>query len=137
MFTVLADGPSGLGLRLVGGFWVVAGFLSGDCVGVDEVLGIARGTATVEFGGGAGETVELQAGDVAILPAGTGHRRLSCSRDLLVVGAYPADGCVDQHRPAQVSHDKAVADVAKTPLPQQDPMFGSDGPLKALWKLRA
>ena len=82
-----------------------------------EVLGIARGTATVEFGGAKGKTVELQAGDVAILPVGTGHRRLSCSRDLLVVGAYPAESCIDQHRPNQVSHDKAVADIAGTPLP--------------------
>src|SRR5258708_22302273 len=42
-----------------------------------EVLGIARGTAKVEFGGAAGETVELQAGDVAILPRSTRHPRLS------------------------------------------------------------
>ena len=100
-----------------------------------EVLGIARGRATVEFGGAQGETVELQAGDVAILPVGTGHRRLSGSRDLLVVGAYPAESCIDQHRPNQVSHDKALADIAGTKLPEQDPVFGSDGPLKQLWKL--
>ena len=100
-----------------------------------EVLGIARGHATVEFGGAKGETVELQAGDVAILPAGTGHRRLSSSPDLLVVGAYPANNCFDQHRPTQVSHDKAVTDIARTALPQQDPMFGNDGPLRQLWQL--
>jgi uncharacterized protein YjlB len=102
-----------------------------------EVLGIARGRAKVEFGGAGGQTVELQAGDVAILPVGTGHRRLSCSGDLLVVGAYPSDSCIDQHRPNQISHDKAQADIAGTPLPQQDPVFGSDGPLKRLWKLPA
>ena len=101
-----------------------------------EVLGIARGRARVEFGGARGQAIELQAGDVAILPAGTGHRRLSCSPDLLVVGAYPANNCFDQHRPTQVSHDKAVADIATTSLPQQHPMFGSEGPLKTLWKFR-
>jgi uncharacterized protein YjlB len=100
-----------------------------------EVLGIARGRAKVEFGGAGGQTVELQAGDVAILPVGTGHRRLSSSPDLLVVGAYPSDSCIDQHRPNQISHDKAMADIAGTPLPEQDPVFGSDGPLKELWKL--
>lgn len=100
-----------------------------------EVLGIARGRARVEFGGAKGQQVELAAGDVAILPAGTGHRRLSCSPDLLVVGAYPANNCFDQHRPSQVSHDRAVADIATTPLPEQDPVFGNGGPLKQLWKL--
>jgi len=100
-----------------------------------EVLGIARGRARVEFGGAKGQAVELEAGDVAILPAGTGHRRLSCSPDLLVVGAYPANNCFDQHRPGHVSHDKAVVDIAGTALPEQDPMFGKDGPLKSLWKL--
>jgi uncharacterized protein YjlB len=100
-----------------------------------EVLGIARGTAKVEFGGARGETVELRAGDVAILPVGTGHRRLSGSRDLLVVGAYPAGSRIDQHRPHQIGHDEAVADIADTPLPRQDPVFGRDGPLKQLWKL--
>ena len=100
-----------------------------------EVLGIARGRATVEFGGAQGETVELQAGDVAILPAGTGHRRLSSSADLLVVGAYPADSHVDQHRPSRAGHARAVADIAGTPLPRQDPLFGRAGPLKELWRL--
>jgi uncharacterized protein YjlB len=99
-----------------------------------EVLGIARGRAKVEFGGAKGQAVELQAGDVAILPAGTGHRRISSSPDLLVVGAYPADTCIDQHRPSQISHDKAVSDIAGTALPQQDPVYGSDGPLMRLWK---
>ena len=100
-----------------------------------EVLGIAQGRARVEFGGRAGRTVDIEAGDVVVLPAGTGHRRLAASDDLLVVGAYPRNGTFDQQRPGQADHTRAVAAVAAVPLPEQDPVQGGEGPLMALWKV--
>jgi uncharacterized protein YjlB len=99
-----------------------------------EVLGIARGTVRVQFGGAAGRAIDLKAGDVAILPAGTGHRRLRSSRDLLVVGAYPSSGRYDQPKPADVDHDKAVADIAKVSLPDADPVYGKTGRLLRVWR---
>ena len=62
---------------------------------IHEVLGIARGRAKVRFGGDNGEEIDLNPGDVAVLPAGTGHHGLWVSADLVVVGAYPQAGRYD------------------------------------------
>ena len=98
-----------------------------------EVLGIACGRARVQFGGARGQELDVEAGDVVVLPAGTGHRRVSASPDLLVVGAYPDNSGFDQKRPGQVDHASAVAAIAAVPLPDKDPVYGSDGPLTAMW----
>jgi len=99
-----------------------------------EVLGIARGEARAQFGGDKGKTLTLQAGDVVVLPAGTGHRRISASNDLLVVGAYPAGVHYDQARPGEVDHRQAQQRIAKVPPPQQDPVYGAQGPLIDAWR---
>ena len=98
-----------------------------------EVLGIARGRATVQFGGAKGQALTVEAGDVVVLPAGTGHQRLEASGDLLVVGAYPRNASFDQKRPGQVDHQKALAAIAKVPMPEMDPVLGDGGPLMRLW----
>ena len=98
-----------------------------------EVLGIARGRVTMRFGGAKGRSLTLAAGDVVVLPAGTGHRRIRASRDLLVVGAYPAGGSYDEPRPEEVDPDEARASIAKVKLPRHDPVYGTDGPLAGLW----
>jgi len=98
-----------------------------------EVLGIARGSVRVRFGGAKGKIIALKAGDAVVLPAGTGHERMSQSDDLLVVGAYPASGRYDEPQPDDVDHDEAVAAIAKTRLPAQDPVYGRSGPLRKFW----
>jgi uncharacterized protein YjlB len=99
-----------------------------------EVLGVARGEAKVRFGGNLGRVFELRAGDVVILPAGTGHECLSASKDLLVVGAYPSTGKYDECRGSPEEHARAVKSIAKVPLPSKDPVYGKDGPLLDSWK---
>jgi uncharacterized protein YjlB len=99
-----------------------------------EVLGIARGHATVQFGGAKGRALDVEAGDVVVLPAGTGHQRLDASRDLLVVGAYPRNASFDQRRPGQLDHQKALMTIARVPLPPMDPVLGANGPLMEMWK---
>jgi len=105
---------------------------------IHEALGIARGSARVQLGGHGGEMLQFEAGDIAVLPAGTGHQRLLGSDDFLVVGGYPPDGTYNLCRgdnPAE--RDKALTTIPKVPLPDSDPLHGGDGPLRKLWRRQA
>jgi len=101
---------------------------------VHEVLGIARGHARIRFGGDAGKEFEISAGDVAILPAGTGHQCLSASEDFSVVGAYPPGARMHVTRPTPENYRKALKTIPEVRLPKTDPVMGEDGPLVQLWK---
>ena len=100
---------------------------------IHEVLGIARGTGTVKFGGPKGRTFVLKAGDVAILPAGTGHQCLKARDDFLVVGAYPPTGTFDVCTTPE-DHKKAVVTVPRVAHPRKDPVYGAKWPLMRTWR---
>jgi uncharacterized protein YjlB len=100
---------------------------------IHEVLGIAGGSGRVQFGGTRGRTLTVKAGDVAILPAGTGHQCLSASKDFLVIGAYPPTGKYDECTSSQ-DHARAIKTIPKVALPRKDPVYGAAGPLKTQWR---
>jgi uncharacterized protein YjlB len=100
---------------------------------IHEALGVARGRARVQFGGVGGETLDLGPGDVAVLPAGTGHQCLWAGPELLVIGAYPKTGKYDLCRGSKAEHAKALETIPKVPVPDTDPVHGADGPLLSLW----
>ena len=101
---------------------------------VHEALGVARGHARVRFGGDRGKALEISAGDVAILPAGTGHQCLSASEDFCVVGAYPPGLGMHVTLPTPENHASALKTIPAVKLPTTDPVRGENGPLVRLWK---
>ena len=100
---------------------------------VHEVLGIAAGEASVRFGGEGGRTLEVAAGDAVLIPAGVGHKRLSGSDDLLVIGAYPGGQRADLMREGAEDTAGIRRRVAAATRPGLDPVAGADGPMDEHW----
>ncbi|ANS76659.1 hypothetical protein AWM70_20470 [Paenibacillus yonginensis] len=100
-----------------------------------EVLGVISGSAQLQIGGEQGERLELQAGDVIVLPAGTGHKKISASPDFRIAGAYP-NGVEYNTRTGKPSdRPDALEEISRVPVPDMDPVYGKHGPLTRIWSL--
>jgi len=86
-----------------------------------EVLGIAEGKVTLWLGGDRGSLFRLKAGDMLVIPAGVGPRRLGGDDGLKVIGAYPrGQSHYDMKR-----RGRAIPSVDR---PSADPFYGANGP---------
>ena len=87
---------------------------------IHEVLAIARGRAKVRFGGAAGNELDLAAGDVAVLPAGTGHQCLWAAPGLCVIGTFKGWSRITimrSRRPATAGDTLLMPSTTRAPSP--------------------
>jgi uncharacterized protein YjlB len=84
-----------------------------------EVIGVAKGSATIQFGGERGIKQKITSGDVVIIPAGVAHKNLGAEWDM------------NYGRP----NERPAADenIARAAMPRNDPLYGSSGPLLQHW----
>ena len=98
-----------------------------------EVLGVYAGSALLHLGGESGERLRVKAGDVIILPAGVGHKKLDASSDFAVVGAYPEGRDWDVLKGEPGERPKADENIARLSIPKSDPLLGINDGLPKIW----
>lgn len=98
-----------------------------------EVLGIYSGEADVLMGGGQGKILRVTAGDIIVIPAGVGHKRIRSS-NLGVVGAYPNGMAVDIMRAMPGERPQVDTHIAAVPFPETDPLLGRNDGIVLSWK---
>ncbi|WP_235947882.1 cupin domain-containing protein [Paenibacillus glycinis] len=101
-----------------------------------EALAVLGGSALLMIGGENGNEIEVQAGDVLVLPAGTGHKLLRAGAGFSVAGAYPGGMSYNTRTGNAGERQRDLEDIRLVPLPDQDPVFGREGPLLANWKTK-
>lgn len=98
-----------------------------------EVLGVYAGSAVLHLGGESGERIKVEAGDILIIPAGVGHKKLNASSDFAVVGAYPEGRDWDLLKGDPGERPTADNNIASLPIPKSDPLLGRDAGLTKIW----
>lgn len=99
-----------------------------------EVLAVVGGSANLIFGGPQGETVEVETGDVVVIPAGVGHCNAGSDGGFKIVGAYPrGQESYDIKTGEPDERPGVLENIRETRLPQADPLFGEGGPLTRHW----
>ena len=99
-----------------------------------EVLCVIGGSASIAFGGPEGETVEVSAGDVVVIPAGVGHCNRGSESRFSVVGAYPrGQENYDLRTGEDGERPGVLENIGNVAMPESDPLFGEEGPLLKRW----
>ncbi|WP_348634504.1 cupin domain-containing protein [Staphylococcus sp. GDY8P59P] len=98
-----------------------------------EVLIVVSGNAIVQLGGEFGPHVDIQQGDVIIIPAGYGHKRVHSYHNFAVIGAYPNGQDYDFCTGNPDEWPQNIENIKNASLPDTDPIYGKDGPLFKYW----
>jgi uncharacterized protein YjlB len=90
-----------------------------------EALTCVAGGARIGFGGDDGIVAAVEPGDVAIVPAGVGHKRIEASGDFLMAGSYPPGQHGNIVRPGEMDAASVQREIKRLRLPDTNPITGA------------
>jgi uncharacterized protein YjlB len=100
-----------------------------------EVLGFYKGGTMLQLGGEEGSEIQVEKGDVLIIPAGVAHKNLGAEYAVKCVGAYPEGFDYDIRRGLTGERPGTDENIAAVPLPGQDPFYGPGKGLTEIWPI--
>ncbi len=99
-----------------------------------EVLVCFRSWAILELGGRRfGKEFMIRMGDVVIIPAGVGHRRVESTPNFKVFGLYPTRFTYETYWAYEKFRRSAMGKLKWVPMPPADPVYGKKGHLLRMW----
>jgi uncharacterized protein YjlB len=98
-----------------------------------EVLGFYKGQTLLQLGGKKGIELQVEKGDVLIIPAGVAHKNNGKEKDIACIGAYPDGMDYDINYGTIGERPQADRNISNVPLPAYDPVFGKKGGLNKYW----
>jgi uncharacterized protein YjlB len=100
-----------------------------------EVLGFYRGKTTLRLGGEKGHEVQVEKGDVLVIPAGVAHKNLGAEYAVKCIGAYPDGRDYDIRRGLPGDRPGTDKSISMVPLPEMDPFYGEGKGICNLWSV--
>lgn len=98
-----------------------------------EVLGVIKGGTTLMLGGGNGQKLDIEQGDVLVIPAGVAHKNLGSENQVLCVGAYPEGRGYDINYGASGERPLVDRNIGSVSIPDTDPIYGKEAGLAKIW----
>ncbi|MDT0678621.1 cupin domain-containing protein [Autumnicola musiva] len=98
-----------------------------------EVLGVYSGEALLHLGGEEGEKIKVSAGDIIVIPAGVGHKKLKSYNGFKIVGAYPNGSDYDINTGRKGERPGTDENIAALPIPESDPLQGDSNGVPQIW----
>ena len=98
------------------------------------MLGVYKGKTKIVVGGESGNLIEIQKGDVLIIPAGVAHKNLGSENQVGVIGAYPGGKKYDIKYGRKDERPEADINIKNVPIPKTDPVWGVFSGIVKIWE---
>lgn len=99
-----------------------------------EVLGVCSGKTSLLLGGEDGTEINIEKGDVLVIPAGVAHKNLGRENNVSCIGGYFEGITYDMNYGNQNERPGTDLNIASLPIPDTDPLYGRNDGIVTLWQ---